>query len=67
MNIYQSASTIEDNGDGTIIITGYYVQLAQISHPNTSTWGTEEAGRMWFCTTHNCIEYWNGTAVVSVP
>jgi len=63
MNIYQSASPITDNGDGTIEISGYYVQFAQITHPTTTGWGASQKGMTWYCTTHDYIEYWNGTAI----
>jgi len=33
----------------------------RISHPDTSNWGTNMTGTMWYDTTYNNYEYWNGT------
>jgi len=33
----------------------------RIAHPDTSNWGTNMTGTMWYDTTYNNYEYWNGT------
>lgn len=58
-------TTINDLGEGNTVINDGYLQLPQMSHPDTGSWGTSESGRIWFCTTHNVVEYWNGTAIVT--
>ena len=36
------------------------------SDPDTTYWGEQQAGNMWFNTTSNKIKLWNGTAVRTV-
>jgi len=41
-------------------------RLIATEHPDTSNWGMTEKGRIWFCVTHGCFEYWNGTDVITI-
>lgn len=44
-----------------------YGHMLTILHPNTANWGVYDAGRIWYCTTHDAVEYWNGTHVITLP
>lgn len=56
-----------DAGFFTEIFAPTYIKLAPITHPTTTGWTSGQAylGRMWFCTTHFKIEYWNGTTIIT--
>jgi len=58
---------ILDEGSFTykIITLNGVVSLPIRRHPTTTDWGDDEKGWVWFCTTHNRLEYWNGTAIVT--
>lgn len=65
-----AGSSYDEGKDNVVMRAGHflagYLRLSNVAHPDTTEWGTNEKGRVWFCTTHNCIEYWNGTDVIQV-
>jgi len=37
-----------------------------ITHPETTGWGSSQKGRMWYCSDHNALEYWDGSSVKTI-
>ena len=64
-----------NNGERTLLLTGYWIASAgnignllitALPNPDTSTWGTNMTGAIWYDTTYGCIAYWNGTHVLYI-
>lgn len=59
-------STIHDEGSETVQLTAYGFNteaylIVKNGHPDTSDWDGNMTGALFYCTTHGCLEYWNGT------
>lgn len=54
-----------DNGEGNIITDRGFLVLPKWEHPTTTSWDGNQTGRIWICTTHSVVEYWNSTHIVT--
>jgi len=50
--------TNQDFFDKRAINDDGYFQYTCITHPDNSTWTSAKDGYTWYCTDHNCIEYY---------
>lgn len=42
-----------------------FVKHPNNAHPIITAWGSQETGFTWYCSTHDVLEYWNGTDIIT--
>lgn len=69
IEVQSPGKLIIDGGRWTFIVNSRTktIQIPRTNDPDTSDWGANERGRMWFSLDTNTTKYWNGTDIVEFP